>query len=452
MTILIKRILSIILVSISWNAAADIVKYFNSIKYDPNALYAFFKAMPKGGELHYHLDGGIYAESMLKLADDHDCIDPKTLGIISSSESCAGVRARQLCSNPKLYETVLRAWSMKDFNSFGSETAQEHFFSTFSKFYLIVQKNVPELLATILQRAAMQHEQYLEIMIVPNNSDISELTQGALDLKNMQIFSEKLLQSKVFNSAVTRTVHQVKRYIPQVKQILHCKQNSQSAACNIMAKFQYAVLREQSLKQVFVQALLGFVAASKSNEIIGMNLVQPEDGYISLNDYQQQMQIFQFLHKKYPQVHIALHAGELNSHAVEPKDLGFHIQDAVFVGNAERIGHGVSIAYENNMEQTLEFMQRHNIAVEINLVSNSIILGIQGTQHPLRFYLSHNIPIVLSSDDEGILRTDLTSQFVVAVVEHDLDYPTIRKINVNTITYSFLPEIEKIKLSKQLKE
>jgi adenosine deaminase len=40
-------------------------------------------------------------------------------------------------------------------------------------------------------------------------------------------------------------------------------------------------------------------------------LVQPEDGVISLRDYDRQMKMLSYFHSIYPKVNIALHAGEL---------------------------------------------------------------------------------------------------------------------------------------------
>lgn len=45
---------------------ANIQSHFDQIKNDPNALYAFLKSMPKGGELHYHLAGGPILKSCWK--------------------------------------------------------------------------------------------------------------------------------------------------------------------------------------------------------------------------------------------------------------------------------------------------------------------------------------------------------------------------------------------------
>lgn len=84
-------------------------------------------------------------------------------------------------------------------------------------------------------------------------------------------------------------------------------------------------------------------------------------------------------------------------------------------------------------------MANHHIPVEINLISNLKILNISGRNHPLNYYLTHNVPVVLSTDDEGVLRTDLTQQYVEAAKEHGLNYQQLKQINRNTLTYSFLP-------------
>ena len=44
--------------------------YFTSIRHQPSALLAVLAAMPKGGDLHNHLSGAVYAESYLRWAAD----------------------------------------------------------------------------------------------------------------------------------------------------------------------------------------------------------------------------------------------------------------------------------------------------------------------------------------------------------------------------------------------
>src|SRR5690348_7480271 len=80
---------------------ANVQPYFEHIKKDPNALYAFFKSMPKGGELHYHLSGGAYPETMLELASQEDyCLNTTNLIINKDTAECHGIKTKSLVNHP----------------------------------------------------------------------------------------------------------------------------------------------------------------------------------------------------------------------------------------------------------------------------------------------------------------------------------------------------------------
>ena len=108
------------------------------------------------------------------------------------------------------------------------------------------------------------------------------------------------------------------------------------------------------------------------------------------------------------------------------------------IAGAKRIGHGIDIAYEDDLNELLEHMAKHSIAVEINLTSNDVILGISGAEHPFKTYMEYGVPLTISTDDEGVSRIDLTNEYSRAVTEYDLDYKTIRSLSRNAIQYSFL--------------
>ena len=60
-------------------------RYFESIRKDPNLLVAFLLEMPKGGDLHNHLSGAIYGETLIQWAkDQRACVDPKTFYLTPS--------------------------------------------------------------------------------------------------------------------------------------------------------------------------------------------------------------------------------------------------------------------------------------------------------------------------------------------------------------------------------
>jgi adenosine deaminase len=77
--------------------------------------------------------------------------------------------------------------------------------------------------------------------------------------------------------------------------------------------------------------------------------------------------------------------------------------------------------------------------VEVCLTSNNVLLGVSGLAHPLRAYLEHGVAVTLSTDDEGVLRTDLTEQYVRAVLDQDLDYFLLKQLSRNALEYSFAP-------------
>ena len=204
-------------------------------------------------------------------------------------------------------------------------------------------------------------------------------------------------------------------------------------------RYLYQVLREQRPTQVFAQLLTGFELASRDPRVVGINLVQAEDGKISMRDYSLQMRMLGFLHRLYPRVKISLHAGELVPGLVPQCGLRFHIREAVEIAHANRIGHGVDIRYEDHAEQLMQEMAKKRILVEINLSSNAAILNVKGQQHPILLYRQYHVPVALSTDDEGVLRTNLTQQFQLAVLNYHFSYLTLKQLVRNSIQYSFLP-------------
>ena len=443
-----KTVLTIFCCLISLSAYADVNHYFSTIQQDPNALYAFLKAMPKGGELHYHLAGGAYPEDMLGIAAKGPyCLD-KTNYSVSNGKNCS---AAALATNDALYQRYLEAWSLENFVA-TNESAEEHFFTSFYKFMPIVADHEAVLLAGVLKRAGSQNEQYMEILIIPDNAQSAAFADL---VKGKQNYAEKLAglqNSKAFNDNIQKTITNGHNVIEKAHALLGCNTNPQAEGCNVTVRFQYYILRQLPENAFFAMAVNAFTVAKESPDFVGINLVQQEDVPAALKPYKQQMQVLGFLHQQYPTVHISLHAGELSPTAVAPEDLRFHIHDAVTVGHAERIGHGVDIAYEDNADALAKMMAQKKIAVEVNLTSNDWLVNAKGAAHPLHYYLDHQVPVVLSTDDEGILRTDLTREYVRAVMEQHLNYQQLKSITRNAITYSFLPADEKARLQQQLDE
>ena len=112
---------------------------------------------------------------------------------------------------------------------------------------------------------------------------------------------------------------------------------------------------------------------------------------------------------------------------------------SVEIGHARRIGHGTAIAWERDVSGLLREMRRRGIAVEICPTSEAVIQGAMGDKHPFLLYRRAGVPVTLNTDDEGVLRTNITMEFVRAVQWWHLGYADLKELARNSLEYSFLP-------------
>lgn len=429
--------------------------------YGEPELYAFLKNFPKGADLHMHLSGAVYAETFIREAVKQGlCIaaaDPgkpaspigkDAVQFVPPPCSHGAVPVSTALTNQALYDNLVDSFSMRAFVPSEGINGHDQFFATFARFG-DVKDAAGEWLDEVAQRAATQNEQYLEIMDTPTFSNAAKLgnqvgwpagAERSVTRQALAALRDKLLaaglRSEVSVDEKELAEAQKTRYERE-----HCKAGSPlpaSSACSIQIHFLYQVLRGFPPQQVFAQTLLGFEVASTDPDVVGINFVMPEDGRISMQDYHLQMQMLDYLHSVYPRVHISLHAGELAPGMVPPEGLRFHIREAIELGHAERIGHGVDVLYEDKPFELLREMAARHIDVEINLTSNDVILGIKGDEHPLSAYRAAHVPFSISTDDEGVSRIDLTHEYARAVEEQDLSYYDLKLSARSSLEHSFL--------------
>jgi adenosine deaminase len=413
--------------------------YFSHIQNDPEKLLLFLQNMPKGGDLHYHVgSGGSSAENLIRYGlGEHFCINRQNNTVFQDVHCTPENRLDNLAIDSALYNTLINAWSMRDFHP-NNESGHDHFFSAFGKMQALASANDAETTVETIQRAANQNESYLELMIMPDGNASGRLGKEIVWNSDFTVLRQTLLTHGL--PQIVNTMQKTMDTLEaKEKKLLACSTNQAQAGCNVTVRYLYEALREQPPTQVFAQLLAGFELASKDSRFVGINLVQPEDGYISMRDYHLHMEMIEFLHQLYPTVNISLHAGELNSRLVSSEGLRFHIREAIEVAHAQRIGHGVDIAFEKNAEQLLKEMCQKNILVEINLTSSDAILNVKNANHPLPLYLSYHVPVTLSTDDEGIARTTLTLEYQKAILRYHLSYHTVKQLVRNSIFYSFIP-------------
>jgi adenosine deaminase len=414
---------------------------------NPLSLRAFLVAMPKGGDLHNHLSGAVYAESWIRAAvEDRLCIDraklsfSKPLPDSGAAPSCAegNVPASDAGKDQHLYDALIDAFSMRSFVPSTGVSGHDHFFDTFAHFAGTDPRHAGEWLDEVATRAAAQNEQYLEMMHTPNFSHAVRIAGEIVWTYDFAQLRQYLLAHGLRDdiTVASRDLDQAEALRRQRER---CGETAQSPACRVNIRYLYQILRGFPKEQVFAQTLLGFETASVDPRFVGINFVMPEDGRISMDDYVLQMRFVGFLHTLYPKVHISLHAGELAPGLVPPEGLCCHIHQAVEYAHAERIGHGVDVMYEDHPYDLLREMAGLHVMVEVNLTSNDVILGVTGKDHPFPIYRKFSVPVALSTDDEGVSRIDLTNEYVRAVETYGLHYADLKQMVRASLEHSFLP-------------
>ncbi len=416
---------------------------FNVARGNPLALRAFLVEMPKGAELHYHLEGGVYAESWIRAgAEDHLCVVIATSTFVKKQgANCAAGRvpAENALHDQQLYDKLVDAFSMRGFVPTPGVTGHDQFFNTFGRFAAADEGHIGEWLDEAAARAAAQNEQYMEILVTPPFTHAAIIAQQiGWHGEHFPEFRDKLL-AKGLRDEIPATRAYLDQAEASRRQIEHCGEANESPACRVEIRYIYQVLRAFSPEQVFAQTLLGFEAAAVDSRFVGINYVQPEDDHAAMTNYAMQMRQLGYLHSVYPKLHISLHAGELAPGMVPPDGIRFHIRMAVEVAHAERIGHGVDVMYEDQPIELLKEMAAKHVMIEINLTSNDVILGITGYEHPFRMYRNYKVPVSLSTDDEGVSRIDLTHEYERAVETFALSYGDLKNMVRTSIEHSFLP-------------
>lgn len=430
--------------------------YDAAVREGPPAMRMFLADFPKGADLHVHLSGAVYAETFIRKAgEDGLCVDTAALSF--ANPPCTGklIPAKDLSgdisvANQTLYDKLVDSFSMRSFVPYAGWSGHDQFFASFGR-YSGLKDHTGEWIDEIATRAAAQNQQYLELMETPTFSHARQIAYAIgwspeLERANRAAFARfrQQLLDRGLRDEVAADREEVRRAEAERRRLEHCGTAQATPACQVEIRYIYQILRGYAPEQVFAQALLGFETVEASMDahdpgFVGINLVMPEDGEISMRDYTLQMKMVGYLHSIYPKVHISLHAGELTMGMVPPEGLRFHIRQAVKIAHAERIGHGVDVMYEDDAEGLLREMAEGHVMVEINLTSNEGILGVSGAEHPFPIYRAAHVPVALSTDDEGVSRTDITHEYERAALDYHLRYEDLKQLARTGMEHDFLP-------------
>ncbi len=418
---------------------------FDSLVGGPqDQLEAFLAAVPKGGDLHNHLSGAVYAETYLDWAETENyCINTTTFQATSSS-SCGGA-TQDVPMSGTFYDNIIGAWSMEGFVP-GAETGHDHFFATFGKYGAIAGAHRFDSIADVAIRAASENQIYVETMF-NLGQNIGQLTDdnwsGTLNASDLQAAYDLAVNDPSFDAQLQLDVNSVNQARTGYRMALGCSGGAPPAACDVDVRFTAQVSRLSSRATIFGQLLGAFEMATQTDAIVGVNLSSPEDE-VSATGYDVQMAMLDFLYQQYTAtgvspIRVTLHAGELTPMYGTPVALQGNIRKAVEIAHAERIGHGLAVLSDANPQSLLDDMRDQGVLVEVCLSSNDQILEVNGIDHPLATYLENDVPVALATDDQGVSRSSMAGEYLRAVLDQGLNYRQLKLIARNSLEHAFVP-------------
>ncbi|WKN46237.1 hypothetical protein [Tunicatimonas pelagia] len=165
------------------------------------------------------------------------------------------------------------------------------------------------------------------------------------------------------------------------------------------------------------------------------DLVAEEDAGNSTLHFLDAWLMFDSLRQVYDvDVPLCLHDGESDW------DLG-NLYDAVTLRSV-RVGHGFNLYRYPAVQQAIK---QQNICIEVNPLSNQILGYVRDLRvHPAVGYLAEGIQCSISSDDPAVFDyTGITYDYWTIFLAWELDLRSLKKLAMNSITYSLLNDEEK---------
>ncbi len=446
------------------DAEAAAAARFESVRRDPARLRDFLAAMPVGGDLHHHLGGAIAPDVLVRLASRNGlCIPraPERRWSLVAGPCRGELRpVADALEDPELLLEVERRWSMRPYAvhdpRLDRNEARDHFFGIFELIDPALE-DLAALLAWVRNDAAQQGIVYVETSTGGGGgARLGPLLRDTTWTDDLAALRSAMLEEPQFLRARDETVAALDAAVRGSDRLLGCGLEHALPGCSVVVRLQLIALRVLPKVDVFLRTLLAYEVAAASPWVVGVNLVAPEHDPVSLRDYPLHMRIHSVLGPLYPTVGRSLHAAEFAPSEARRLGATRHLEQAVAAPEAggafvHRVGHGVSLAAEERRDEVLGWMRDRGVTVEINLRSNAQLLGVLEPEHPLPAYLEAGVPVVLSTDDPGLMVTTLREQFEVAARFDEVSYGTLKRFALDSIRRSFLEERERLRLEAELR-
>lgn len=393
-------------------------------------LVDFFKRFPKGADLHIHFLGAIYPNVWLAEAEKR--------GLFYSPESLE-ISERQKngflpISDAKSNFDWIRFYDLLALRQ--NKTHDGFFSSVLFRKKLMSLLPIEECFPSILEESLADGARYLELMIG------DPLFPSAFDRNfDRNNFAEA---KRILARPVQEFVENAKRFLDDcdrcAREKLQVNDSVYHPASPICVRWIFEISRGPvDLQKFYFQLFAALTLTQEDERAASINIAGLEDSPNAVNHFDEHLRIINELSQRFSKK-INLHAGEMDVHSslgsvVLRKRISTVLNKAVAI---KRLGHCHSLFWDCN-EDAFRDIRERNLTIEVCPKSGEYICGLSGKDHPLHYFLSHKLPVVICTDDAGINLSCLTEEYVsVAMWAPYLNYRDFKRFAVCSLEASYL--------------
>jgi len=386
--------------------------------------YRFFYDMPKGGDLHNHINLSILANSWLREATKaeqnhgnrfytrvriNNCKDSSEPSILYRNLQNSSYLRLTACQKTEyeplatLSPAIRQAW-LSSMKMDRLDEGRDEFFEALSFRLGDLGKDpylVMELLIDNMKRFGSEGVHYLEVQVVGPN--FQDKNGQPIDRDTAaQLLRQRLAQPDARATGVTvRFLAGVVRFLPTA---------------------------EQELESAFSHV-------SRNRDLwVGVNLTGREDkvGGHALRF----LSTLEKLRHIYSGINLSIHGGETTTP-------GPQVRQTLLLG-AARVGHALNLIFD---PETLLLMRNGKYLVETSLISNRLLGYVTDlSKHPFADYLRLGIPVCLNTDDRGAWDSNITDEYYSAFGAFNLSWNELIALGRNSLLFSFVESEQKATL------
>jgi adenosine deaminase len=306
--------------SLTQSPSARTARHLASLQGQTARQADFLRDMPKGGDLHTHLSGSVYAESYLRWAvEDGLCVRRSARGPAAAAlrrrggdpARGGGLRGRHALRNA-LHRRLLDA----EFRPSGSRSGHDHFFATFSAFDALPSR-AGDMLAEAVTRLADQNTWYLESMQSLGVGGARRLGHTAGWSDDLAALRARLPEAEL-DALVTAARARLDAEELRMRALLRCDAPDPAPGCRVTVRYVVQVIRTLPREEVFAQIAAAVQLIEADPRVVALNLVAPEDDPVALRDYADHMRAVAHLTERGTRVPGHVARGRAHAHARAP--------------------------------------------------------------------------------------------------------------------------------------